>query len=70
MMYDKIRQDIRKKCIYGHIVFNFQPQTDESHCTRNTVGGNLIEYTGKVSTRMANITTVKLLLSITVSTPG
>ena len=30
----------------------------------------MIKYTGKVSTRMANLTTAKLLLHRTVSTPG
>jgi hypothetical protein len=42
----------------------------EVHRVRLTVGGNLIQYTGDVSTRSADLTTSKCLLNSTISTDG
>ena len=42
----------------------------ETHRIRFTVGGNRIDYKGKVSTPTANLETIKLLLNSTVSTPN
>jgi len=42
----------------------------ETHRIRFTVGGNRIDYKGKVSTPTANLETLKILLNSTVSTPN
>ena len=42
----------------------------ETHCTRLTVGGNLIDYPGNVSTPAADLITLKVLLNSTISKPG
>ena len=55
---------------YGRIVCNFRPQKEEQHRTRLTVGGDRIDYPGNKSTPTADLTTVKLLLNSTISTPG
>jgi hypothetical protein len=54
---------------YGRIVVALQPQKSEVERTRLTVGGNLIEYPGDVSTKTAGLTTSKILNSV-LSTPG
>jgi hypothetical protein len=53
---------------YGRICVNIRPQKAETHRTRLTVGGNLIEYPDDVSTPTADITTAKLLFNSVVST--
>jgi hypothetical protein len=59
-----------KKVTYARFVCELRPHKAEIHRTRITVGGNLIEYAGNVSTRTADLTTVKCLLNSTISTPG
>ena len=59
-----------KRPTYGRIVCNFRPQKEEQHRTRLTVGGDQIDYPGNKSTPTADLTTVKLLLNSTISTPG
>ena len=41
----------------------------ETHTTRLTVGGGLIYYPGEVTTITADITTDKILINSTISTP-
>jgi hypothetical protein len=55
---------------YGRICCNYQPQKEEKHCVRLTIGGNWIDYPGNKSTLMANLTMAKLLIYSTISTPG
>jgi len=55
---------------YARFVCAYRPQKSEPNRTRMTVGGNLIDYPGDVSTRTADLTTVKAHLNSTVSTPG
>jgi hypothetical protein len=59
-----------RKVTYGRIVVGIRPEKKETHRTRLTVGGNLINYPGNVSTPTADLTTTKVLLNSTVSTPG
>ncbi len=54
----------------GHICCNCQPQKEEKHCVRLTVGGNCIDYPVNKSTPTADLTTAKLLINSTISTPG
>ena len=42
----------------------------EPERTRLTVGGNLIDFPGDVSTPTADTTTAKLIINSTISTPG
>jgi hypothetical protein len=53
---------------YGRIVVDIRPQKDEPERTRLTVGGNLIDYPGDVSTKTAGLTTANILFNSVVST--
>ena len=55
---------------YARFVCSVRPQKTETNRTRITVGGNLIDYPGDVSTRTADLTTAKCLFNSTISTPG
>jgi hypothetical protein len=55
---------------YGRFVVDIRPKKSEIHRVRLTVGGNLIQYTGGVSTRSADLTTSKCLWNSTISTEG
>ena len=60
-----------KRATYARIVSEIRPQkTEEPHRVRITVGGNLIYYPFDKSQPTADITTVKLHLNSTISTPG
>jgi hypothetical protein len=54
---------------YGRIVVSLRPQKAEVERTRLTVGGNLVDYPGDVSTKTANLTTAKILFKSVLSTP-
>ena len=60
----------RQKVTYGRIVVNIYPMKGETHCTRLTVGVNLIDYTGDLSTPMVYLTNLNVFLNSTISTPG
>ena len=66
----KVPDDRHKDVSYGRIVVDYRPQKDEPYRTRLTVGGNLINYPGDVSTPTASITTAKLVINSTISTRG
>ena len=53
---------------YGRLVCDIKPNKKETHRSRLTVGGNLINYTGDKSTATADITTIKALLNSVIST--
>ena len=55
---------------YVRIVAAIKMHKVETHRIRFTVGGDRIDYKGKVSTPTANLETIKLLLNSTVSTPN
>ena len=55
---------------YGRFVCSFHPQKPEPYRTRLTVGGNLIDYPGNLSMKVADMTTFKILVNSTLSTPG
>ena len=59
-----------KKATYPRFVVSYRGQKAEPERTRLTVGGNLIDYAGDVSTRTADMTSFKLLANSTISTPG
>jgi hypothetical protein len=66
------RQAIPKGKIvtYGRFVVYIHLHKSETHRFRLTVGGNLIQYPGYVSTRSADLTTSKCLWNSTISTEG
>ena len=57
-----------KKPTYARIVCDIRPQKQEPERTRLTVGGNMIDYPGPVSTASADLTTAKVLFNSTIST--
>jgi hypothetical protein len=59
-----------RKATYLRIVAAIKMHKVETHPIRFTVGGNRIDYKGKVNTPTANLDTIKLLLNSTVSTPN
>ena len=59
---------ITKKVTYGKHVCDINPDKVETHRTRLTVGGNLLDYAGVMSTPTATVTTTKFLLNSIVST--
>lgn len=59
-----------RKATYLRIVVDVKATKAEKHRVRFTVGGNLIDYAGNVSTPTADITTAKLVINSTLSTPG
>jgi hypothetical protein len=64
------RQEVpRGKIItYGRFVVDIRPNKSETHRVCLTVGGNIIQYPGDVSTRSADLTTSKCLWNSTIST--
>jgi hypothetical protein len=59
-----------KKPTYLRICANYRPQKSDPYRIRMTVGGNLVDYQGETYTPTADLTTAKLLLNSTISTPG
>ena len=58
-----------KRPTYPCFVCSFRPQKPEPYRTRITVGGNLIDYPGNLSMKVADMTTFKILVNSTISTP-
>jgi hypothetical protein len=56
--------------MYGHFVVDIRPKKTETRRVRLTMGGNLIQYPGDVSTSSADLTTSKCLWNSTISTEG
>jgi hypothetical protein len=67
--HSQIPQDRCKDVTYGRICVDHRPQKKEANRTRLTVGGNLIDFPGDVSTPTADPTTAKLVINQTLSTP-
>ena len=59
-----------KKATYCRVVATDRPQKEVKKRVRLTVGGDRIEYDGDLSTPTAGLTTVKIHLNSTISTPG
>ena len=62
----KVPRDRIKDVAYGRIVVDYQPQKEEPHRIRLTVGVNLICCSGYVRTPTADITTAKLITNSTI----
>jgi hypothetical protein len=59
-----------KKPTYLRIVAAFRPEKPNPRRVHFTVGGNRIDYDGDVSTKTADLTTIKILLNSVISTPN
>jgi Reverse transcriptase (RNA-dependent DNA polymerase) len=59
-----------KKPTYVRIVADYREHKVDKYRVRCTVGGNLIDFPGDKSTKVADIVTVKCLINNTISTPG
>jgi hypothetical protein len=59
-----------RRATYLCIVASLKPHKEEKHRVCFTVGGNSIDYKGKVSTPTADLPTIKILVNSTISTPG
>eukprot|EP00804_Cyclotella_cryptica_P005248 CCRYP_018890-RA/>CCRYP_018890-RA protein AED:0.36 eAED:0.27 QI:0/0/0/1/0/0/3/0/601 len=71
MTHDEIKRIPRDRTVtYARIVVDYRPQKDDPNRVRITVGGNLINYPGELTTRTADLTTAKILWNSTISTPG
>jgi hypothetical protein len=58
-----------QKAPYLRIISALKPHKSKPKRIRFTIGGNRIDYKGKVSTPTSDLTTVKILLNSLVSTP-
>ena len=58
-----------KKVTYPKIVCDIHPSKAETHRTCITVGENLLDYAGTLTTPAATITTAKCLFNSVMSTP-
>jgi hypothetical protein len=63
---------IPKDCVitYARVVVNHRSQKEDPNCIRITAWNNLINYPGKLTTKMADITTAKLHWNSMLSTPN
>ncbi len=59
---------LRNDFTYGKFVCNVRPQKAEKNCTRLIIGGNRVNYYGKVGTPTADMLLVKVMLNSIVST--
>ena len=59
-----------KRPTYARFVADIRPQKAEQHRVRMTIGGNLIEYDGDVSSPTGSLTTYKMHCNDVISTPG
>jgi hypothetical protein len=70
MAHDKIRHALKAKKLftYANPVLDYQPQKDDPHRIKITVGGNLIDYDGDASVCTADLDTAKLHWNSVIST--
>ena len=59
-----------KKVTYGKKECTIRPNKSEVHRVRLTVGRDKLPYSGITTTKCASLTTAKLLVNSTISTPG
>ena len=64
----KDKVSVCRTVTYGRIGAEIRPKKDETHRTRLTVGGNLINFPGDVTTLVADLIMVKLIFNSVLST--
>jgi hypothetical protein len=57
-----------RKITYGKIVCDYKPHKKEKERVHLTVGGDILDYSGDVTTSTADITTFRILINSTIST--
>ena len=68
MTHQEIKAIPKEKTVtYARIVVDYRPQKADPNCVRITVGGNLINYPGELTTRTADLVTSKILWNSTLS---
>jgi len=71
MTIDEIKQIPKDRTVTcARIVVDYQPQKEDPNRVRITVGGNLIDYPGELTTRTADLTTAKILWNSTLIPSG
>ena len=55
---------------YGQFICSVRPEKKENNRTRFTVGGDKIDYPGKVATPTADMLDAKILFNSVISTKG
>jgi hypothetical protein len=65
-----IPADLKKDITYGQFVCSVRPEKAEPNQMQFTVGGNRINYPGKVATPTAEMLVAKMLISSVISTKG
>ena len=72
MTHNEIRHALANKKFftYANPVVDYGPQKEDPHRIRITAGGNLINYKGNASVRMADIDTAKIHWNSVISTPS
>ena len=66
MTINEIKEIPRDKTVtYARIVVDYRPQKADPNRVRITVGGNLINYPGELTTRTADLVTSKILWNST-----
>ena len=66
----QVPQEWFKDVMYGEFVCTECPEKKEKNRTRFTIGGDRINYPGKVATSTADLLVTKILFKSTISTPG
>ena len=62
MTHEEIKRIPKDRTVtYTRIVVDYRPQKDDPNRVRITVGGNLIDYPGELTTRTADLITSKIL---------
>jgi hypothetical protein len=70
MNHDEIKNIPKDRTVtYARVVVDYRPQKQDPNRVRITVGGNLIDYPGELTTRTADLVTSKILWNSIVSTP-
>ena len=69
--HDQIKATPKYKTItYARLVMDFCPQQEDPNRIRMTARGNLIQYSGELTTHTLNLSTTKILWNSVVSTAG
>ena len=68
-LYEIINIPIYRYVTYAHILYDYISQKEYSNQVISTVGGHLIEYPGKLTTRESDLITEIFLWNSTISTP-
>ena len=62
--FSKVPKNKQKNITYAWICTDYRPEKKDPNQCRISLGGNVINYSGDVGTRAANMLTIKLLLNM------